>query len=206
MGKTQWEAWTTPAGHVCVQQSDGEMITIKNDGVTGYSFALEYLQKMAVHYKNHLRAVDLILQSQLGDRYKHVMKIPNVYNAHLAIISINCCFGELDHVPDCDSQGDMYTEFVRCPFRATCPFNGYNPALKDKQLVCCNPIYETNLTPRQTEMAELLLNTDYSVEDIALSMGISYNRARCIASEIYAVLDVNSRAELMLLLKDKRIR
>lgn len=206
MKKTQWEAWTTPVGHACVQGADGEVITIKNDGITGYSFVMEYLQKMAAHYKNHLRAADLILQQQLGEKYKHVKKIPNIYNAHLAIISINCCFGEMDHVPDCDAQGDMHVEFVRCPFRATCPYNGFNPDLKDKQLVCCNPIYETPLTPRQAEMAELLLNTDYSVEDIAMAMGISYNRARCIASEIYAALDVNSRAELMLLLKDKRIK
>lgn len=206
MKKTQWEAFTTPAGHACIQLADGEMITVKNDGITGYSFALEYLQKMAVHYKNHLRAADLILQSQLGDRYKHVKKIPNIYNAHLAIISINCCFGEMDNVPDCDVQGDMHVEFVRCLFRSTCPFNGYNPALKDKQLVCCNPIYETGLTKRQSEMAELLTTTDYPVEDIASVMGISYQRARDLASEIYAALDVNSRAELMLLLKDKRIR
>lgn len=202
----EWEAWTTPTGHACIQRADGEVITIKNDGITGYSFALEYLKRMSVHYRNHLRAADLILQRQLGDKYKHAKQFPNIYNSGLAIISINCCFGEMDLVPDCDSQGNMNVEFVRCPFRATCPFNGYNPDLKDKTLVCCNPVYETPLTKRQTEMAELLANTDYSVEELAAIMGVSYHRARDIASEIYAALGVNSRAELMLLLKNKRIR
>lgn len=202
----QWEAWTTPAGHACIQRADGEVITIKNDGITGYSFVLEYLKKMAMHYRSHLRAADLILQQQLGERYKHIKTLPELYNSSLAIISINCCFGEMDHVPDCDAQGNMHVEFVRCLFRATCPFNGYNPDLKDKQLVCCNPIYETSLTRRQAEMAELLAGTGYSVEELAAIMGVSYHRARDIASEIYATLGVNSRAELMLLLKEKRIR
>lgn len=202
----KWEAYTTPAGYVCIQKADGKVITVKNDGITGYGFVLEYLKKMAAHYKNHLRAADLILQQQLGEKYKFVKQIPNVYNANLAIVSINCCFGENDNVPDCDPQGEMHVEFVRCPFRATCPYNGYNTALKEKQLVCCNPIYETQLTRRQAEMAELMVSTSCSIEDIAAVMNISYHRARDIASEIYAVLDVNSRAELMLLLKDKRIR
>lgn len=206
MKKTEWEAFMTPAGYACVQLSDGEVITVKNDGVTGYSFALEYLQKMAVHYKNHLRAADLLLQGQLGEKYKHIKNIPNIYNAHLAVVSMNCCFGEMDNVPDCDVQGEVHVEFVRCPCRATCPFNGYNPDLKDKQLVCCNPIYETGLTKRQAEMAELMMQTDYQVEDIAAIMGVSYQRARGLASEIYATMGVNSRAELVLLLKDKRIK
>lgn len=204
-GGTQWEAWTTPTGDVCIQQADGGTIIIKKDGITGYSFALEYLRKLAINYKNHLKAANLILQQQLGNKYKYVKEIPNVYNAHLAIISISCCFAAMDHIPTCDAQGELHVKFVKCPLRAICRYNGYNPQLSNEKIVCCNPIYETNLSKRQTEMAELLLNTDYSMEDIAKIMEISYQRARCIASEVYTTLKVNSRTELTRLLKDKRI-
>ena len=203
--KGGWEAWTTPEGMVAIQMADGEIITVKNDGVTGYGFALDYLKKMSVNYRNHLRAADLILQRQLGDTYKHIRKIPNLYNSNLAVISMNCVFGNMDHVPDCDASGEFHFEFSRCPFRATCTFNGYNTANKNKDLVCCNPIYETDLTPKQREVADLLVNTSYSTSDIASVMGISETRVKHHASDVYSTIGVNTRQELMLLLKDKRI-
>ena len=100
-----WEAWTNPDGMVSIQQADGSIIIVKNDGSTGYSFALDYLQKMQVHYRNHLRAADLILQRQLGDKYKYVRQLPNLYNSNLALVSMNCVFGNMDHIPDCDEKG-----------------------------------------------------------------------------------------------------
>ena len=48
-----WEAWTKQDGYVAVQQSDGTIITVKNDGVTGYDFVVDYLGRMSKHYKNH---------------------------------------------------------------------------------------------------------------------------------------------------------
>lgn len=200
-----WEAWTKPDGMAAIQTAEGEIVTVKNDGITGYGFALEYLEKMAAHYRNHLRAADLILQRQLGDSYKHIRIIPNIYNANLALVSINCAFGNMDHIPDCDSQGNMHFEFTKCPLRATCPFNGFNPANKGKELVCCNPIYETGLTPRQRQAADMLVNTTLTPKEIAGAMGITEQRLRNIAAEIYQTLSVNSRQELVFLLKDKRI-
>ena len=203
--KKGWEAWTRPDGMVNIQKEDGDVLTVRNDGTTGYGFALEYLQKMSVHYRNHLRAADLILQRQLGDRYKHVSRIPNIYNSHLALISMNCAFGCLDHVPDCDSSGEFHFEFASCPFRATCPYNGYNPDLLGSELVCCNPVYDTGLTPRQREVAGLLTGTSMSMAEIADSLVISEKRIKNHATDIYAALGVNTRQELTLLLKDKRI-
>lgn len=204
--KGGWEAWTKPDGMVGIQLANGEVITVKNDGVTGYSFALEYLENVNRNYKNHLRAADLILRRQVGDEhYKHLKKVANLYNSNLAVISMNCGFGGMDNVPDYDTSGEFHFEFAACPFRATCPFNGYNPALRGKSLVCCNPIYETGLTPRQQEAADLLVNTSYSLLDIASAMNVSENAVKHYASDIYSVLGVNSRQELTLLLKGKRI-
>lgn len=203
--KGGWEAWTKQDGMVGVQLANGDMITVKNDGITGYSFALEYLKKMSQYYKDHLRAADMILQRQLGEDYKHIKKIPNIYNSNLAVVSMNCVFGEMDNQPDCDEDGNFHFEFSRCPFRATCPFNGYNLKNTGKYPACCNPIYESGLTERQAQVADLLVHTEYTNYDIADALGISEKRVRNIVSEIYATLDVNTRAELMLLLKNKRL-
>lgn len=204
--KPEWEAWTKPDGTVGVQLSDGEVITIKNDGITGYGFVMDYLNRVGVHYKNHLRAADLILRRVVGDEsYNRIRKVPNVYNSNLAIVSMNCGFGNMDNVPDYDSFGEFHFEFTACPFRATCPYNGYNTSLSGKELVCCNPIYETGLTSRQREVADFLINTSYTNSDIGLALGISEKCVKYHISEIYTTLDVNSRQELSLLLKGKRI-
>ena len=99
--KGGWEAWTKPDGMVAVQMADGSIITVKNDGVTGYPFVMEYLERIGVNYKNHLHAADLILRRQVGEEhYKHLKKVPNLYNSNLALISMNCGFGNMDNVPD----------------------------------------------------------------------------------------------------------
>lgn len=204
--KGGWEAWTKQDGMVGVQLADGEMITVKNDGVTGYGFALEYLEKMRANYGNHLRAADVILLRQLGEeRYNFVKKVPNLYNSNLAVVSMNCAFGEMDSQPDCDAEGNLHFEFARCPFRATCPFNGYAERNRGKALVCCNPVYETTLTPRQAEVAQLLAGSRYTNMEIATALGCSEDNIKAMSRKIYAALGVNTRAELMLLLKDKRL-
>ena len=201
-----WEAWTRTDGMVSVQLGEGEVLTVKNDGITGYPFALDYLNRLSHHYKNHLRAADLILRRQVGEEtYNRIKKIPNLYNSNLALVSMNCGFGAMDNIPDCDSAGEYHFEFAPCPFRATCPYNGYNPNNRNKVLVCCNPVYELPLTPRQTEIAHLLVNTAYTNTEIAGSLNLTEKAVKYHITGIYDALSVNTRQELTLLLKDKRI-
>lgn len=64
----EWEAETRMRdGQVNVEFSDGTRIVVKNDGVTGYHFVQEYLDRMGLHYSAHLLAIDQILQrDQIG--------------------------------------------------------------------------------------------------------------------------------------------
>lgn len=201
----QWELFTKADGSVGVQYADGRLITVSSDATQGYDFAISYLRKMAAHYTNHLRAADLLLRQQMGDKVVSALRATNtqVYNAHLAVQSMHCLFGAMDAVPDCDSQGELNTEFVSCPFRATCRYNGYHHT--DKDIVCCNPIYELNLTKRQRQVADLLVNTSYTTEDIGLAIGVSAKEVRNKSSEIYATMGVANRQELTLLLRNKRL-
>ena len=185
-----WEAWTKQDGYVAVQQSDGTIITVKNDGVTGYDFVLNYLGNMSKHYSNHLKAADAILRQQFGLKYNNIKKDTRLYNANLALVSMNCAFGELDAKPDCDDRGEFTFEFSRCPFRATCPYNGYAERNKGKTLVCCNPIYDAGLTERQAQIADLLVNTDYDNSRIAALIGCTTENIHKRTTEIYSILSV----------------
>lgn len=205
--REQWELFTKSDGGVGVQYADGRIISVGADGVEGYDFALSYLQRMQHHYRNHLYAADLLLRQQIGpDEVDTLRRLrTNVYNAQLGITSMNCIFGAMDCVPDCDAMGNLNSEFVQCPFRATCRYNGFNPRYKDKEIVCCNPIYDTGLSPRLRQVADLLVNTPYSHNDIATTLCISLQRVRSHCSEIYARMGVNDRAALTAMLRGKRI-
>lgn len=203
---TQWEAETRMRdGQVNVEFSDGRRMLVKNDGVTGYGFVLEYLERMRKNYGSHLLAVDLILQRDLADDYKSVKSVPNVYNAHLAVQSINCVFGRCDEVYDCDGNGEFHMEFTQCPRRATCRFNGYNEKYKDKIIVGCNPIYECGLTPAQARVADLLANTSMQEKEIAEALGNSPGTVKKQREQVFATLGVGSRPELIQRFKGKRL-
>ena len=202
----QWEAETRVRdGQVNVEFADGQRIVVKNDGVTGYSFVMEYLDRMEKHYGAHLLAIDQILRRDLADEYKTIKAIPNIYNAHLAVQSINCIFGRCDEVYDCDENGEFHMEFTQCPRRATCRFNGYNERYKDKVIVGCNPIYECGLTPTQAKVAELLANSSMQEKEIAEVLGSSPGTVKKRREQVFATLGVSSRPELIQKFKGKRL-
>lgn len=202
----QWEAETRVRdGQVNVEFADGQRIVVKNDGITGYSFVQEYLARMRKHYASHLLAIDQILQRDLQDDYKAVKAIPNIYESHLAVQSINCVFGRCDEVYDCDENGELHMEFTICPRRATCRFNGFNEKYRDKLVVGCNPIYECGLTPSQAKVADLLANTDMQEKEIAEALGNSPGTVKKQREQVFAALGVSSRPELIQKFKGKRL-
>lgn len=204
MDKIGWKAYQKADGSVMIAFADESVITVKNDGITGYSFVLEYLCEISKHYKKHLEAVDMMLRRIFGNGYENMRRIQNVYNANLAVLSLNCTLTRLDHQLDYD-DGEFYPKFCKCPSRCTCQFNGYNPKLSDKQIVCCNPIYETGLTPMQLQVAKLLVNTGFANNEIAERLSISEKSVRNHCTHIYNKMQVLSRVGLRKKLLGKRI-
>lgn len=200
-----FELITNPDGSILVRYHDGRMLSVDDDADgPAYDFAVSYLGLLSVNYRSHLYAADLLLKRQYtASEYRDLRADTRKYNLRLALQSMHCCFGAIDNIPDCDSMGNLNVEFVQCPLRATCPYNGYKH--RDTRLACCNPIYETNLTRRQAEVADLLVNTSYNTDDIATALCTSGNNVRHLASVIYATFDVANRQELTLLLKNKRL-
>lgn len=202
----QWEAETRPKdGQVSVEFADGRRITVRNDGVTGYDFVQDYLARMERNYGAHLAAIDQILQRDLGDDYKAVRAVPNVYRAHLAVQSMNCVFGRCDDILDCDEDGELHMEFTFCPRRATCRFNGYNEKYRDRLVVGCNPVYQCGLTPALARVADLMANTGMDYAQIAEAIGRSRHTAEWSGKQVLEILGVRNRVELMQKLKGKRL-
>ena len=168
MLERQWEAHTRiQDGFSRIVFEDGEEITVKNDGKTGIDFVEEYLDEMKKNYPSHLVAADQLLQMRLGRSYKTIRNLRSRYLSELALVSLNCCFGREDDIPDHEGPEDFNTEHTHCPMRYNCPFNGFNPAFKDKKEVCCNPVYEYGLTPTHAAVANMLVNTSLTYEEIA---------------------------------------
>lgn len=204
--KKNWEAeMKLQDSMIRVNFADGKVLEVKDDGVAGYDFVVDYLDMLSQNYRPHLIATDLILQWLMGDNYANVRRIPNIYNAKLAVRSMKCIFGKYDEVPDCDAEGNLNPEFTVCPFRDVCPYNGYAERNKDKDIVGCNPVYQCGLTKTQAQVADMLVNTSYSPEDIASTMGCSRSNIKNIMNRIFAELGIASRAELTQMLRGKRL-
>lgn len=134
MLERQWEAHTRiQDGFSRIVFEDGEEITVKNDGKTGIDFVEEYLDEMKKNYPSHLVAADQLLQIRLGRSYKTIRNLRSRYLSELALVSLNCCFGREDDIPDHEGPEDFNTENTHCPMRYNCPFNGFNPPSRIKR-------------------------------------------------------------------------
>lgn len=190
---------------IVIRFLDGDLLLVKTDGLSGYEFVIDYLNEMKKHYKNQIYASDLILQKLLGNNYNRIKKIRNIYQSHLAIISIGCAFGHSTDGLHYEQDGNFKFSFSECPIRYICPYNGYKKTNKMKSVYGCNPIFETNLTERQIQITDLLVNSIYDLSTIATILNLNEGRVRNISSEIYHALNVKNRQELTLLLKNKRL-
>ena len=197
-------AWSNEG--VTVRFTDGRVEEIRTDGRSGSGLAEEYIEAMSLHHSGQLRAADGILQRMLGSKYAVVRSFKRIYQAHLTVVSMGCAFGPATDHPHFDGKGRFRFGYSPCPVRAVCPFNGYHSNGNKEGCYGCNPIYETGLTARQTEVADLLVNTPFSLLEIAERIHLDEGRVRNIASEVYAKMGVRNRQELAYALRGKRLK
>lgn len=176
---------------------------IRSDGQTGYGWVEEYIEVMSLHHKGQILAADGILQRLFGSKYAVVKTFRRIYLSHLAIISMGCAFTPGTDGLNYDGKGDFRFSLTPCPIRPICPFNGFRSDQNPKGPFGCNPIYETGLTPRQVEVARMLVDSLLELSEIADVLHLTEGRIRNIASEIYDAMGVKNRLELMALLKGK---
>lgn len=75
---------------------------------------------------------------------------------------IRCNLSEYDQTPDIDHNGSFRLEFVSCPMRGECKWDG----------IICRPKFTSTLTARETEIMKCFYNNE-SKEDIADKLFIS---------------------------------
>lgn len=203
--KRGWKILSWSENGAIILFSDGEMMEIRSDGRTGYGWVEEYIEIMSLHHKGQILAADGILQRLLGSKYAVVKTFRRIYLSHLTIISMRCAFTPGRNGLHYDGKGDFRFSHTPCPIRPVCPFNGFRSDSDPKGPFGCNPIYETGLTPRQVEVARMLVESPLELSEIADVLHLTEGRIRNIASEIYDAMGVKSRLELMFFLKGKRL-
>lgn len=106
-------------------------------------------------YPSAFKALSELYNKSIRDKYYFEYRIVHRF--------IRCNFGEYDALAyDINTIGELNVEDVRCPLRGECLLEG---------LVCRAPL-NTELTPRETEVAKLLA-LGYARQDIADELGIS---------------------------------
>lgn len=199
-----WKVLSVTERRAVIEELGGEIVVVSSDAARGYSFVTDYLKLLSRNYAGHLRAADMLLQKLLGEQYRFVRASERMYKTRLALLSLSCGFGATGEGMDFDDTGMMNFRRAPCPVRSVCPVNGYSVKSRG-EVSCCNPVYETGLTPKQLQVADLLVTTSYGYKDIAEMLNIAEGRARNIACEVFAAVGVCDRQELTVLLKGKRL-
>lgn len=200
-----FEALTLPDGDVLISDLEKNEFFKLSDSAEAYNFMREYVEDMKLKYPYHIKAIELKVKGETPSLYKQMQMNSLVYYTTVSSISLSCCFGLSDSIPDLDHEGNYNPEFVPCPCRKRCPFNGYNPRHADEQTVICNPVYFTGFTTREKELAALILGGETSTPRLAELQHVSIPAIDKMCTTLYKKAGVANRSEFILALKGKRI-
>ena len=109
------------------------------------------------------------------------------YEYRLVHRFLRCNFGSYDQLRiDIDANGSMHFEEVQCPLRGECPYDG----------IICRPTLCCELSSREKEVAEMLVDGKLNNEEIAKKLFISPATVRRHRENIRVKLGIHSRSEL----------
>ncbi|MCD8557137.1 MAG: helix-turn-helix transcriptional regulator [Bacteroides graminisolvens] len=197
-----FESYLLPGGDVQIM-TDGKTFPLNSQ--EGVDFARELIEDLNPKYQNLILTVESRIQKEQPALYTTMKKDSVLYTKTVSLHILSCCFGALDHIPDRDAAGRYHFEMVSCPIRHSCPYNGYNPNLKNKEMVICNPPIYLGLSKTEKKVCHLLVKTSYSLAQIADIQCVTVNCVSNNATSIYKKSGVISRNELIAQLIDQRI-
>lgn len=197
-----FESHSLPGGEVQVLINGKSFLLSSPEGVL---FGRELIEDMITKYPHLISAVEHRIQKEQSALYTYMKRDSALYVKTVSQHILSCCFGSLDHIPDRDEAGRYHFEMVACPLRQSCPYNGYNPNLKDKEMVICNPPIYLGLSKAEKKICHLLVKTSYSLSQIADIQCVTVNCVSNTATSIYRKAGVTSRNELISKLIDQRI-
>jgi len=200
----------------------GQVFAIGADG-RGFREAWKFLASLGEHYSDAVRAAGKLVQRMSVTSFDDVAEAvslvlrpvarkavqavhPDVRRAlcEVATVAAGCIFGIDDAIPDCDKAGAFNPEYVPCPMRDICEFNGWgeDPAITS----ICNPVYDTGLRGHLQQWLIKLTDSDDDIGTLSAAAGVSRRTADTYASQVYQAMGVRSRGELKAKLAGKRIK
>ena len=164
------EAYGTPEGEAMLRFSSGETIVYTEE-------QHDFTERMMTFLENYFP------KALSGLRRWFAKSKPNKPYYEFLIVRqfILCNFFEYDHRLDIDEDGNFHFEFVQCPVRATCLYNGHRCADEGpNEIGVCNPEFASELSPEEyrvmtlfytypgitcIEIAEMLCKSPHTVEN-----------------------------------------
>lgn len=183
MNTNKTELFADPYGAILIRTEDGVVEPL--DAARHQAYINELLCIIKYDYPSNYEVLDAL--------YPNLeVNIPKK-RFRMAEQLARCCFGNLDHVFDVGSRGELHPERVPCPLRGTgqCPFS----SIKAPDALC-NLIYRTELTKADRQIASLML-LGLSLDMIAERLGIKHDAARARRNSLYKRTGCNSQPELM---------
>lgn len=116
----------------------------------------ELLEVSKAFYPDQYEAVTKEYErSSLNKRYFDFLRARRI---------ISCCFGDMDHKVDIDSNGRFNFEHVKCPLMAECKYHK----------IICQPKFNSALSDRELEVMKMYFE-HVSTDEIAERLFISIN-------------------------------
>lgn len=186
---------------------DGEMKFFTPESTDMDDFIKEYIEYFQEYYPDQLIAMEQFLKNRHGDKIiNNLKKTKWLYNRRIFALSVSCSLATDGNIYSCDENENFNFNFVGCPLRGECPYDGYATENKNKKQVICNPIYKTSLSEIELSITDRLINTMDSKSQIADSLNLTDQVFSEILQNIYTKLNVNNRFELKFILTNKRIQ
>lgn len=169
------EFYTTPEGDVTLREAGMAERQLKESDT---EFVQSFLSVLREFYPDaHKALMELYSKSAANKQYRDYMAVRRF---------IKCNFGVYDNTIDVDANWGFNFEFVSCPLRGECKWDG----------VLCQPKFDSKLSNRQLEVMELCYN-GASDEEIAERLFLSLQTIKYHKKVVYRKLGLHNMAEFI---------
>ena len=133
------EAYGTPEGEVKLHFGDSETMLLTEDRREFIEKAYAYIE---LYFPKALNGLRRWFAKSKANRHYYEFLIVRQF--------ILCNFSAYDNRFDVDEDGNLHFEFVQCPVRATCLYNGHCRAGEGaNEIGVCNPEFDSELSPEE---------------------------------------------------------
>ena len=170
------EFYTTPEGDITIREEGESEHTLERQKDS--EFIQHFLSILSEFYPEAYKALmEVYSKSALNKRYRDYLAVRRF---------IKCNFGVYDNLIDMDSTGNFKFEFVSCPLRGECKYDG----------IICNPKFNSHLSNRELEVMQLCCE-GLRDDEISERLFISLNTVNNHRKNSFKKIGVHTMAEFL---------